>query len=166
MQHESNYLVERRKKMLGIIPKKEEKKMYVIPKQSEKKKKELQDEKPDRDKQQDWFEAIEKKECPGTHTKCWECGDKILKAFIRAAIAHVLPKRKNQFPSVATHENNYLILGAGCGCHNKYDKSWDDAAGMKIWSNAVEKFIEIYPWIASAERKNIPDFLLQELPPE
>ena len=136
-----------------------------IAKVSAKKAQELKDEKPDRDKLNAWFESIEKKECPGLFTHCWECGAKILKAFIRAAIAHVLPKRKNQFPSVATHEKNYMILGAGCGCHNKYDKSWEDAATMKVWPMAVERFIEIYPSIPAEEKKNIPEELLQELEP-
>ncbi|MDB5200541.1 MAG: hypothetical protein JWO92_2504 [Chitinophagaceae bacterium] len=158
-------LTRQKSKSFGESQLPKEKKLYQIPKVSDKKKQQLKDEKPDREKQNDWFEAIDKKECPYAFTHCQECGKIILKAFMRAAIAHVLPKKKNQFPSVATHENNYIILGAGCGCHNKYDKSWDDASQMKVWPLAVSKFLEIYPFIASKEKKNIPDILLQEISP-
>lgn len=109
-----------------------------------------------------WFDNIAKeiKEKP----YCWNCGKYITKAFYRAATAHILPKRKEYgFPSVATHPKNYLILGPGCGCHAKYDTSWDDACMMKIWPMAVERFIAIFPEIDRKEYKNLPDVLLQEV---
>lgn len=95
---------------------------------------------------------------------CMECKKHIPKSFYRAATAHVLPKRKEYgFPSISTHPDNYLILGAGCGHHQQYDKSWEDAAKMKIWPLAVEKFKILYPLISQEERKNIPEILLQTL---
>lgn len=91
---------------------------------------------------------------------CWNCGSFIPKTYYRAATAHVIPKRKNYgFPSVKTHESNYLVLGASCGCHGKYDNSWDDASKMKIWPMAVERFKLIFPFIHKSELKNIPDIL-------
>lgn len=86
--------------------------------------------------------------------------------FYRAATAHVLPKRDNYgFPSVASNPNNRLFLGSGCGCHQRYDKSWEDAAQMKVFPIAIEKFKLLYPLIHSSERKNIPDIFLQEIEP-
>lgn len=154
-----------RSKAFGNGKPKEEKKVYIIPKQSKKQKEKLKEEKPARDEQNEWFVAIEVKEFKKGFCNCWNCGEKIPKAFARAATAHVLPKRNNQFPSVKTHPENYLILGAGCGCHNRYDRSWEDAAQMKVWPLAVEKFNIIYPFIAAKEKKNIPEELLQELDP-
>jgi hypothetical protein len=95
---------------------------------------------------------------------CWECGVHIPATYFRAATAHVLPKRKEYgFPSVSVHPKNYLILGAGCGCHDRYDRSWEDASKMKIWGEAVKRFKEIYPFIKESEHKNIPEVLLSTL---
>ena len=115
------------------------------------------------------FEALQKffKEAAeriSNNPHCMECGKFIPVSFYRAATAHVLPKRKEYgFPSIACHTENYLVLGAGCGCHNKYDKSWEDAAQMKIWPVAVEKFLKLYPLIDQKERKNIPEVFRQEV---
>ena len=95
---------------------------------------------------------------------CMECGKFIPAKYYRAATAHCLPKRKEYgFPSVASNLNNRLFLGAGCGCHARYDRSWEDAAQMKVWPLAVEKFKILYPLIATSERKNIPEVLRQEI---
>lgn len=88
------------------------------------------------------------------------------KLYYRAATAHVIPKRKEYgFPSVAANLDNYLVLGSGCGCHNTYDNTWEDAAQMKIFPVAIEKFKKLYPHIALSERKNIPDVFRQEIEP-
>lgn len=111
------------------------------------------------------------------HPKCDECGAPIpekIKLFgknftisgYRAATAHCLPKRKEYgFPSVAHLLDNRIFLGAGCGCHSRYDRSWEDAASMKIWPIALEKIKKIVPLIDPKERKNIPDIILQEIEP-
>lgn len=111
-----------------------------------------------------------------THPYCSECGTFIgnkktvngklvdTKEFYRAATAHVLQKREIYgFPSIAANLDNYIILGAGCGCHFRYDCSWEDAAQMKIFSVAIEKFKKLYPHIALSERKNIPEIFRQEI---
>jgi hypothetical protein len=154
---ESQYLLSRREIMMGVKSKPEKAKYAGIPKQSEKKKAELKAGKPAKDNLNDWFKEIDNKECPGVSTTCWNCGEVILKPFMRAAIAHVLPKRKNLFPSVATHPMNYLILGAGCGCHNEYDRSWTDAAKMQVWKMAKERFKQISGSIAKDEKSKIPE---------
>ncbi len=37
-----------------------------------------------------------------------------------------------------THPNNFLILGAGCGCHAKYDGG--GMREMNVFERAVERF--------------------------
>lgn len=133
-----------------------------IAKVSDKKKKQFKKDKPKRDEQLEWFKAQVKK----SKGQCIECGSPINKtvfSFAIMAVAHVLPKRSSQFPSVATHPDNSIELCVTNGCHAKFDKSWEDAATMKCWPIAVEKFIKIYPAIAPGEKKYLPDILRQEV---
>jgi len=133
-----------------------------IAKVSEKKKKALKSLKPQKDLQADWY--IEKvNQQTGT---CMECGGSTknsLFVYAKACVAHVLPKREAMFPSVATHTDNDLELCNLNGCHHRYDNSWEDAATMKVWPIAVEKFKKMLPAIAPGERKNIPDVFWQEV---
>lgn len=104
-----------------------------------------------------WYRA-RMSECLGI---CAECGERIPIAFRHHSIAHVLPKSPNSgFPSVATHEENFIELGAGCGCHHKYDSNWLSASKMKIFPLAKEKFKLMEPFIAEEERKRIPEIFL------
>lgn len=97
---------------------------------------------------------------------CQNCGAFIPSHYYRSSTAHVLPKRKEYgFPSVSAHPKNRLFLGSNCGCHFKYDRSWDDASNMAVWPLAVERFKEIYPYIAPEELKNLPNVLLATLLP-
>lgn len=107
-----------------------------------------------------WFENIKRNEQP----VCWETGDHIPSKYMRAATAHILPKKNNigGFPSVATHPLNYLILSPLNGSHDK-THTWSKFQEMKVWPLAVERFKQIYPYIAPAERKYLPDCLIQEL---
>lgn len=109
-----------------------------------------------------WFEDIKRKEAP----VCWETGDNIPAKYMRAATAHILPKKNNigGFPSVATHPLNYLILSPLNGSHDK-THTWAKFQMMKVWPLAVERFKKIYPFIALGERKYLPDCLLQEIEP-
>lgn len=113
--------------------------------------------------QQLWFEEIKRKEL----NVCWETGDTIPISYMRAATAHILPKKDNigGFPSVATHPLNYLILSPLNGSHDK-THTWSKFQTMKVWPQAVERFKKIYPYIALKERKYLPDCLLQELTEE
>lgn len=159
---ESTYLIERRERMLGIKPPPAPKEQKPIAKLSEKKKAKQKEDKPKRDELQAWFKA-RVSEMKGV---CQECGCKINKnnyAMAIMSVAHLLPKRNNMFPSVATHPENWIELCVTNGCHGRYDTRWDDATKMKIWPSVVEKFISIYPAIAENERKHLPEVLRQEV---
>ena len=153
-----SYIEQRRNLKLGLVtkPVKEHK---PIAAESEKKKAEKKAAKPSKDLQNDWFNEIEEREFANGKCNCWNCGDEILRPFARTAIAHILPKRKNMFPSVATQPMNYLILGAGCGCHAEYDRTWEDASKMQVWPKAVERFLIFQSAIASDEFTRLPDIL-------
>lgn len=114
------------------------------------------------------------------HPYCMECGASIPKYLYiqqddgtrkvsinayRAATAHVLPKRERYgFPSVADNPINRLFLGSGCGCHNRFDASWQSASQMKVFPAAIEIFRQLYPLLDPAERKNIPDVFMPHIP--
>lgn len=147
-----------------------EKKRYVIPKQSKKKIAELEANKAlvgkdgDSDLQK-WYKAIQSK----LMGKCIRCGERYNARDLRyaiAATAHVLAKRSEMFPSVALHSENYIELGANCGCHNWYDNfaSWEEIALSSIWPLVLEKFKIIEPFIK--ERNKIPEVFLQEIKPK
>lgn len=70
---------------------------------------------------------------------CLECKAFIDESAYVAAVAHILPK--SIFESVADNENNYLILGARCGCHDKSHRL-DKFCKMKVWTVAVTKFLK------------------------
>lgn len=70
---------------------------------------------------------------------CWECRTYIPESFYRHASAHIIPK--SIFPSVAIHPLNFIILGASCGCHSKYDSSIENACKMRIWKIATGRFL-------------------------
>ncbi len=69
---------------------------------------------------------------------CWNCGEFIPEQYYRHASAHIFPKA--HFLSVSVNPLNFLVLGAGCGCHSKFDSSIDKAANMKVWGMAVNRF--------------------------
>lgn len=93
---------------------------------------------------------------------CAECGERIDQRYCYASVAHVLPKKKGfgGFPSVAKHPENAIELGAGCGCHRKYDKSWLSASKMKVFELAKTKFKIMEPFIADEEKSRIPEVFL------
>jgi hypothetical protein len=159
---ESQYLINRRNISLGLRAPEPPKEKKGIAKLSEKKKQEKKESKPQRDLLTEWFtERV--KEMKG---KCENCGckiDKKIYAYAMMSVAHVLPKRKNMFPSVATHPDNWLELCTSNGCHGKYDTSWDEATEMPVWNKAVEKFKLVYPSIASEEKRHLPEVLRQEV---
>lgn len=82
----------------------------------------------------------------------------------RSAQAHILPKKPKQFPSVATVLNNHLLLGgmhSKCGCHAKWDLSWERASRMPVLEIAKERFLTFRHLIAPNEVKYLPDFFLK-----
>jgi len=159
---ESQYLLNRRAIMLGIKAPEVKENKGGIAKVSEKKKQQDKESKPEKEKQVQWFKD-RVKEMSGKCTNCGGSTSKNNPSLAIMAIAHILPKRKNMFPSVATHPDNWIELCVTNGCHHKYDRSWEDAMTMKIWPLVVEKFKLIYPSIAPGERKHLPDVLRQEV---
>jgi hypothetical protein len=76
----------------------------------------------------------------------------------RASIAHLLPKRpveKGGFPSVATHESNWIEL---CwSCHTSFDSgniTWLTIKDSHEWLVIREKLLEVLPLVAEEERKH------------
>ncbi len=117
-------------------------------------------------KQDEWFIA-RRKEMTG---KCVFCGGKTEKnndATYRSSIAHLLAKRKNMFPSVATHPDNWLELCFyGNSCHTNFDNSiisWELLADSNEWKLIVQKFKLVHPSISPDEYKNIPELLLKQI---
>jgi hypothetical protein len=151
------YLEDRAARKNGLLPKLEFKK----PKKPIAKigKKKLEEMKVAKDDTLDgWFEKIDKRHC-GEHgfTHCMECGAIVPRAYIRHATAHLLPKKI--FKSVATHPLNYLILGAGCGCHEKTHRI-DKFIKMKTWPIAKERILTMMPFLPTDELRRISNQLL------
>lgn len=109
-----------------------------------------------------WFDNISKKHSlpvqGGSH--CMECGYYIPAMFMRHATAHLLPKKL--FKSIATHELNYLILGAGCGCHEKTHRV-DKFVTMKVWPEAARRIKIMMPLLPFDELKYLSSQLLTAL---
>lgn len=113
-----------------------------------------------------WF-AERRKEMTGY---CLICGGKTSKDNDREykrSIAHLLAKRSTMFPSVATHEDNWMELCFwGKSCHKNFDDSmitFKELQNTQAWDVIVRKFKAIYPFIADNEKKNLPALLLQEI---
>lgn len=145
-----------------------EKKRYTIPKKSQKKieqeKLEKQVGKPSSKLELDkWFDDILLEQTKGQRrggTVCMECGCWIPTEYIRHATAHLLPKKL--FKSVATHPLNYLILGAGCGCHAKTDRV-DKFITMKVWPEAARRIKEMITLLPFDELKYLSSQLMTAL---
>lgn len=118
--------------------------------------------------QEQWF----KDRMAESEPVCAECGFRAdwlklpeYEKIWRACQAHIIPKAKSQFPSVATHPLNHLVLfpswgGHLCGCHGFYDSSWFNATTMKVWPKAVERFKLFEKDIAEKEKYKIPEQFL------
>lgn len=87
----------------------------------------------------------------------------------KACQAHIAPKKKGMFPSLAGVLENHLVLfpswgGHLCGCHSFFDSNWYNASTMKVWPKAVAIFkTKLYHLIPENEKKNIPEVLLKTL---
>lgn len=92
--------------------------------------------------------------------RCMECGAKISRVYARHATAHLLPKKL--FKSIETNDLNYLILGAGCGCHNK-THTLTTFVGMKIWPIAAKRINQLLPLLPYDELKYVSQQLYDAL---
>lgn len=112
---------------------------------------------------QKWYAVIMEKENP----VCWETGEPINKKDVKGwhgSIAHVLPK--NDYPSVATHPLNYMILKMWGGTHGQYDSNWENASKMRVWNHAIKIFNILFPLLTKEEKGKLPDIIIQEIKPE
>lgn len=106
-----------------------------------------------------WFEE-RRKELTG---RCAHCGGRSCKdsdQYWKFSVAHILPKII--FKSVATHPLNYIEL---CffnnSCHTNFDNKTLDIMDLNCFDLVIQRFVAIYPIIATKERRYIPDVLLQ-----
>lgn len=153
-------------KQFGKIP--EDKKPKGIAKVSEKKKAEIKAQKESgSDSVMEYFFNDCRKRMVG---KCFFCGgatEKDNDETFKRSIAHILPKRKNMFPSIASHPMNWIELCFhGNSCHTNFDNgiiTWEFLKDSKEWEEIVRRFKMFYPYITENEKKNIPPLLLNEL---
>lgn len=89
-----------------------------------------------------------------------ECGAPISRVYARHATAHLLPKKL--FKSVATNDLNYLIIGAGCGCHDKTHRI-DKFVQMRIWPEAAKRINALLPLLPYDELKFVSQQLYDAL---
>lgn len=144
-----------------------EKKKYSIPKVSEKRKKKMEEEKKTvtgkaatKIELDNWFYNIAQKHWVNGRCKCMECGEEIPVSYSRHATAHLFPKKL--FKSIATHELNYMVLGAGCGCHYKTDRV-DKIVTLKVWPEIARRMKIMLPILPFDELKHVSSELLVAL---
>jgi len=109
---------------------------------------------------EEWFESRHD-EMTGI---CSHCGGKTEKdkSTYKCSVAHILPKV--HFPSIATHPLNFVELCFyGNSCHTNFDNYYIEIDQLKCFEEIVAKFTIMYPFISDAEKRKIPDILLQEL---
>lgn len=161
----SDYLANRRNRKLFGKPEKE-KKTYYIPKVSKKKQEEMAANKEGRGEMDEWFGA-RRKEMTGECVLCSGKTEKDNDETFKRSIHHILEKRPTMFPSVAKHPDNWLeVCFFGNSCHTNLHNgtiTMELLRDSAEWKIIVDKFKKIYPYIAEAEKKNIPELLLKEL---
>lgn len=85
--------------------------------------------------------------------KCENCKNPVKAS--RTSNAHILPK--SIFKSVATNIHNHMYL---CFiCHNKFDKSWEDAQSMSVFSLAIKRFNKFKDEITERDRSELDFFV-------
>lgn len=104
-----------------------------------------------------WFFDIEEKYFSSGIGVCMETGDEIPRVYARHATAHLLAKKN--FPSVATHPLNYLILSAHNGSHDKTHRV-DTFIKMKIWPEAAARLKVLIALLPVDELRQISNQLL------
>lgn len=104
-----------------------------------------------------WFVA-KRKQCKGV---CFLCGGSTLKnndAEYRRSIHHLLDKRKGMFPSVSTHEDNWIeVCYYGNSCHTQIHNgkiTWEFIFDSKEGEIIKEKLFNVLPMVAPEERKH------------
>ncbi|MBC7865484.1 MAG: hypothetical protein IAF38_21090 [Bacteroidia bacterium] len=91
---------------------------------------------------------------------CDNCNDPISPSSERANFsvqAHILPKEF--FPSIKLLLANHLTLGTHCGCHQRYDLSWESAEKMPVFEQAKLKILSFLHLLNKEEIKRIPNLI-------
>lgn len=113
-----------------------------------------------------WFEE-RRLEMTGRCVLCNGKTEKNNDETYRRSIHHLLDKKPALFPSVSCHPDNWLELCFyGNSCHQNIHNrtiTWELLHDSSEWKMIVDKFKNIYPFIAESERKNIHPLLLKEL---
>lgn len=140
------------------------KKVYQIPKISAKKMAQKQAEKGKDVELENWFNE-RRKEMTG---KCAYCGGKTEKnnnSNFKSSIAHIFPKRKNMYPSIATHPLNFLEL---CfyenSCHDNFDRNnldFQDLINSPLKEELIYKVNVLYKAMEEGEKGKVPDNILK-----
>ena len=152
---ESQYLIDRRERMLGRKVKEEK------PSIQDKRKAELEDKK----KGEAWFKARHK-EMTG---RCLVCGEHTCKgkSEYKCSIAHLFPKNKHGFPSIKWHEDNWIELCFyGNSHHTNFDNkifTFEDLKQSQAWDVVARKFKVLYPLMTAKEQGRVPAILLNEI---
>lgn len=167
----SDYLQKRMQHILDSRPLKVKEKKPIAKKSAKRLAKEAEEKKATsiegrEESLNEWFQRIEdkhwgkKENLEYTGCPCMECGKTIPRIYARHATAHLLPKKL--FKSVATNDLNYLILGAGCGCHDKTHRI-DKLIQMKIWPEAAKRINALLPLLPYDELKYVSQQLYDAL---
>jgi hypothetical protein len=155
--------IEEIRKLKDAAKSPKEPKKYSLPKKSKKK---LEQEAKDRAERggedtnlQKWYKSCQKQ----MSGNCMECGKIIETRDYKSAIlsiCHILPKRKNIAPSVATHPLNWIEL---CPDHHtKFDNiGWDERSTWGCWNEVKDRLVMLYEDIARDERRHFPDIVLK-----
>lgn len=119
--------------------------------------------KKDKPKTSDWY-MVQRSQIP---TYCEECGDslEVLKhsSYWRAIVAHIVPKRRGKYPSVAKHPLNRMFF---CDlCHNRFDNlGIDEALKFKSLPTIKSRFKHVYRDMSDEEKNKAEieyEFLLK-----
>jgi len=93
---------------------------------------------------------------------CEECGKGLRPSMAinqRSIVCHILPKRPEMFPSVATNPDNVFY---GCNdCHHGFDNKGEEfIIKMKIYPILKERVAKLIPLMPDKELHKIPEYLL------
>lgn len=98
-----------------------------------------------------WFN-VQKSQIPNF---CEECGESlemlVNSSYWTTTIAHIVPKRANKYPSVATHPLNRMFY---CDhCHNRFDNlGLSEIESFKSLPVIKKRFLKIYESMTDEEQ--------------
>lgn len=115
-----------------------------------------------------FFELIR----PRMINRCLLCGGKTEKhndkTYIRS-IAHLYAKKKSAFPSIATHEDNWIELCFWSpACHTNFDNGMISFEYIKreipdAWNVIIRKSKILFPLMTQQEQGRVPEIILKEI---